>query len=87
MATKRSFATLEEKKAVLEETRQKLLAESKSEKQMRPRYGMFSYTGCLAIGENSQGVKKFPELDPDTGKPKLGPKPFITNPGKKGQLS
>ncbi|MEE4248306.1 MAG: hypothetical protein V2I33_23195 [Kangiellaceae bacterium] len=81
----RGFASPEEKTAALEVSRQRFLEESKSDTTLKPRYGLFSYTGTLAIGENSSTFRNIRGRD-EYGKVATGPRNFYTSPGKRGTV-
>jgi hypothetical protein len=65
-----------------DEMRRKNLEDSKSG-SFKPKYGLFSFTGSLAISDDSIGQPTKPRRDPD-GSVKLGPRNFYTSPSKRG---
>ena len=77
--------TPKEKEAKLAVSRQKFFEESKFD-PYKEKYGLFSYTGSLAIGDDSYDKRKIPERNPD-GSVKTAPKNFLTKPVKSGKTT
>ena len=67
----------------LAEERQKFFAESKFDPKNQ-KYGLFSYTGTLAISSRPYFSSSKPHRDTD-GKVITGPRNFLTSPTKKGK--
>ena len=70
----------------MEEKRLKNLEESKSTSALKHRYGLFSYTGSLAIGENSAELASRKRRMDSDGLVPVGPKNMITSPTRKDGL-
>lgn len=77
--------TPQEKEAKLSFSRQKFFEESKFD-PYKEKYGLFSYTGSLAIGDDSYDKRKIPERNKD-GSVKTAPRNFLTKPVKTGKTA
>lgn len=66
-------------------TRDELMQASRFDPYL-PRYGLFSFTGTLAIGDDSIGKRTKPKRDPD-GKVTTAPRNFYTKQVKKGKTN
>ena len=67
----------------MEEKRVQNLEESKSTSALKHRYGLFSYTGTLAIGENSIALARRRRKIDSEGNVPTGPWNFMCSPSKK----
>jgi len=73
------------KEAKGQSTREDLLQGARFD-PYHPRYGLFSFTGTLAIGDDSIGKRTKPKRDSD-GKVMTGPINFLTKPVKRGKTN
>lgn len=80
----RLFENEAEKDAKKAEMRTQFLSESK-ENSTKSRFGLFSFTGTLAISDDGAYHKTAHRKLPD-GTVKIGPKNFLTSPTKKGKV-
>ena len=79
----RLFKTEAEKEKAFEMSREKFFEESRFDAE-KPRLGLFSVPGTLAISDNTIGQHHIPEREED-GRVKLGPTNFITSGPKSGK--
>ena len=73
----------DENDVLREEKRIQNLEESKSTSALKHRYGLFSYTGSLAIGENSSELARRKRRIDSDGNVPVGPRNFYTSPTRK----
>lgn len=74
-----------DKEAQLQSSREQFFQESRFD-PYHPRYGLFSFTGTLAVGDDSIGKRTKPKRDSD-GKVATAPRNFYTKPVKQGKTN